>query len=108
MASTKTKTKTTQVCFYHGNCGSHLSFPLIADYEPPRKKSSKSSSADKGHGEAGPSEGPLDSSSAPVYLACQMCPSALRRVASLRKHYIEQHGYEPGDYPSSFAPDLIA
>lgn len=28
-------------------------------------------------------------------LACQLCTSSLRRVATLRRHYISQHQYEP-------------
>ncbi|TRY75606.1 hypothetical protein TCAL_12570, partial [Tigriopus californicus] len=30
------------------------------------------------------------------YLMCQLCSSSLRRVASLRRHYITQHHYDPG------------
>eukprot|EP00095_Tigriopus_kingsejongensis_P002958 snap_masked-scaffold243_size241480-processed-gene-1.11 protein:Tk02958 transcript:snap_masked-scaffold243_size241480-processed-gene-1.11-mRNA-1 annotation:"unnamed protein product" len=30
------------------------------------------------------------------YLMCQLCNSSLRRVASLRRHYITQHHYDPG------------
>lgn len=29
------------------------------------------------------------------YLMCQLCSSSLRRVASLRRHYITQHHYDP-------------